>query len=166
MISLIASQTRSGSTSRMHRGLSNARHLSPGHGWQSNLILTTRFGADVHGFQWTEFEEPKITTVGVSTAAAICAIPLSFPTNKEAREAKAVTSGKTQTQKAQGGPFKILVYFLYKMHFFRSGYQDGRNLFLYVCLITSQNSQNSIFWFHMLQPDVLDKTATRRQTNF
>src|SRR5258706_16392805 len=40
------------------------------------------------------FDEPNTTTQGAPTAAAICAMPLSLPTNSPARAANAVISGK------------------------------------------------------------------------
>ena len=49
------------------------------------------------------FDEPKITTLGVSTAAAMCAIPESFPTKILALEAKAVISGKVKSSKVKIG---------------------------------------------------------------
>ena len=46
-----------------------------------------------HGRQCAMFDEPNTTTDGVPTAAAMCAMPLSLPTNSCERAASAVTSG-------------------------------------------------------------------------
>jgi len=57
----------------------------------------------VQGRQWAVFEEPKMTTVGALTAAAIWAMPLSLPTNTRARDSSAVISGKVKSVRAATG---------------------------------------------------------------
>src|SRR5258705_8722217 len=57
----------------------------------------------VQGRQWAVFDEPKMTTDGVLTAAAMCAMPLSFPTNTRVRASSAVISGKVKSVKASTG---------------------------------------------------------------
>ncbi len=101
--SSIACVTISGSTLRIHLGSPNSRHLSPGHGWQNNGNLTTLYGESVHGRHTSASDEPNITTTRLPTAAAICAIPLSFPTKILQRAANAVTSCKVSSESPNTG---------------------------------------------------------------
>src|SRR5205807_439580 len=93
----IAATTRSTGKRRMHSGFSNSAQKYPGHGWQGISSNTTSFGWVVHGRQCARFDEPKITTQGAPTAAAMCAMPLSLPMNKRAREVSAATSGNERS---------------------------------------------------------------------
>ena len=87
-------------TRRMHSGWANFSQKYPWQGWHGISSNTTSAGERFQGRQCATFEEPKITTLGVSTAAAMCAMPLSLPTNKSERVARAVTSGNDKSKVA------------------------------------------------------------------
>jgi len=70
---------------------------------------TISFGASVHGRQWLRFDEPKTTTEGVPTAAAMWAMPESLPTKTFAFDANAVISGSVRSSNGVMGTFDLRV---------------------------------------------------------
>src|SRR5215217_7303631 len=84
-------------TRRIHSGCANFSQKYPWQGWHDISSNTTSAAARFHGRQCAIFDEPKITTLGVPTAAAMCAIPLSLPTNTCDLAASAVTSGSDKS---------------------------------------------------------------------
>src|SRR5512141_1376969 len=69
----------------------------------------TSFRFVVQGRQCATFDDPKTTTHGAPTAAAMCAMPLSLPTNTWARDARAATSGKVRFEKPITGDEDSLI---------------------------------------------------------
>ena len=100
-----AVNTALGATLRIHFGSPNSAQIYPGHGWQANSSKTISFGASVQGRQWLRLDEPKTTTDGVFTAAAMWAMPESLPTKMAAFEARAVISGKVRSSNVITGTF-------------------------------------------------------------
>src|SRR5215213_11613246 len=84
-------------TRRIHSGCANFSQKYPWQGWHGISSNTTSAAARFHGRQCAIFDEPKMTTLGVPTAAALCAIPLSLPTNTCDLEANAVTYGNDRS---------------------------------------------------------------------
>src|SRR5215203_5964874 len=89
-------------TRRIHSGCANFSQKYPWQGWHGISSNTTSATARFHGRQCATFEEPKITTLGVPTAVAIWAIPLSLPTNNCDLAASAVTSGRDKSNDTIG----------------------------------------------------------------
>ena len=65
----------------MHSGSANAVQVYIAQGLQAKGFCTSSAFASAQGRQRIELAGPNKTTNGALTAAAICAGPLSFPTN-------------------------------------------------------------------------------------